>query len=101
MPRPPAISHDILNAALAGLEASKKTIEQHILQVQSLLGTAPKRRGRPPQQEQATGGGGDIPTPFKESRKKFSAATRKRMAQAQRKRYAALRPKASASTTRS
>ena len=89
MPRLPAVSHDILNAALAGLEAKKKTIEQHVLQVQSLLGTVPKRRGRPPKQKQATAGGGDIPTPFK--RRKMSAAARRKMAKLMKKRWAAAR----------
>src|SRR5258706_12861923 len=86
MPAP--LSNEILAAALAGLEAQKKTIEEHIAQVQSLLGTAPKRRGRPPKQPQQFGGGGDIPTPFKK-RRGMSAATRKRMAEAMKKRWAA------------
>src|SRR5260370_12246913 len=90
MPLPPAISKDILTAALAGLEAQKKTIDQHILQVRTLLGTAPKRRGRPPKKAQTFGGGGDVPTPFKKSRG-MSAATRKRMAEAMRKRWAVAR----------
>jgi hypothetical protein len=90
MPLPPALSKDILTAALAGLEAQKKTIEHHILQVQTLLGTAPKRRGRPPKRAQTFGGGGEVPTPFKK-RRGMSAATRKRMTEVMKRRWAAAR----------
>ena|SRR5258708_23150750 len=89
MARPPAVSHDILNAALAGLEAQRSKLEEQIAQVRTFLGTQPKRRGRPPKQKQATGGGGDIPTPFK--RGKMSAAARKKMAALMKKRWAAAR----------
>jgi hypothetical protein len=37
-----------VNAALAGLEAEKKKLDAQIAQMQALLGTAPKRGGRPP-----------------------------------------------------
>ena len=48
MPTQPGLSQDIVNAALAGLEAEKKKLDAQIAQVQALLRTAPKRRGRPP-----------------------------------------------------
>jgi hypothetical protein len=35
----PALSHDILNAALAGLEAKRSSLEEYIAQVRTLLGT--------------------------------------------------------------
>jgi hypothetical protein len=89
MARPPAVSHDLLNAALAGLEAQRSKLEEQIAQVRTFLGTQPKRRGRPPKQKQARGGGGDIPTPFK--RRKMSAAARKKMAALMKKRWAAAR----------
>src|SRR2546427_1697001 len=87
MPSQPAVSHDLLNAALHGLESQKITIEAHIAQVQSLLGIGAKRRGRPPKNAQAT----DVAEPKK---RHFSAATRRKMAAAQRRRYAALRGEA-------
>ena len=89
MPRPPAVSHEILSVALAALEAQKKTLEQHILQVQSLLGTVPKRRGRPPKVASATASAAATPAPKK--RRKMSAAARKRIGDATRKRWAAIK----------
>ena len=91
-----AVSHEVLEAALHGLESQKITIEAHIAQVRSLLGNGAKRLGRPPKTAQAT----DATEPKK---RHFSAATREKMAAAQRKRYAALRgeteaAKASAAT---
>jgi hypothetical protein len=80
----PAVSHELLAAALQGLESQKVTIEAHIAQVRSLLGNGAKRRGRPPKNAQAT----EAPEP---KRRHFSAATRRKMAAAQKRRYAALR----------
>src|SRR5258708_39929222 len=87
MARSAAISHEILHAALAGLEATKKTLEQHILQVQSLLGTAPKKRGRPPKSASAPAPVSAKPAPKK--RGKMSPAARKKMAALMKKRWAA------------
>jgi hypothetical protein len=84
MPSQTAVSHELLTAALHGLESQKITIEAHIAQVRSLLGNGAKRRGRPPKNAQAT----EAPEPKK---RHFSAATRRKMAAAQRRRYAALR----------
>jgi len=89
------LSSDVLNAALAGLEAQKQTIERHIEQVRSMLGIradGQKRRGRPPKSavtvpslvaEPAA------PSPPGRNRRRFSAEARARMAEAQRRRYAA------------
>jgi len=68
------LSSDILNAALAGLEAQKQRIEREIEQVRSMLGA-----------------GAEVAAPSSPARKRrqMSAATRARMSEAQRKRYAA------------
>src|ERR1700681_2689232 len=90
----PALSHDLLTAALAGLELQKKTIEEHILQVQSLLGTAPKKRGRPPKNAapaRAPESAAATVQPPPRKRRKMGAAARKRMAEAMKKRWAAAR----------
>lgn len=70
----------LLSAALEGLEAQKKRIEEQINQVQAMLG---RRRGRPPANNQPvrkTGG-----------RRPLSPAARKRIAAAQKRRWAEYR----------
>lgn len=89
MPRRPALSHDVLHAALHGLELRKTTLDAQIARVQSMLGIGPKRLGRPPQQELVADGAGDTSTPV--NRRRFTAAARKRMAEAQRRRWAAIK----------
>ena len=84
MPRYPAVSREILNAALEGLERQKTRIEEQITHVRSLLGI--RKRGRPPKNPAAQ----ESPeSPRK--RRKMSAAARKRIGDATRKRWAALR----------
>src|SRR6266571_334567 len=86
------LSPDVLNAALAGLEAQKQTIERHIEQVRSMLGIradGSKRRGRPPKSATAVPAESGAPTRPARKRRRFSAETRARMSAAQRKRYAA------------
>lgn len=89
------LSPDVLNAALAGLEAQKQTIEHHIEQVRAMLGIrtdGSKRRGRPPKSAAtmpSVGTESGAPAQPAHKRRRFSAATRARMAEAQRKRYAA------------
>ena len=86
------LSPDVLNAALAGLEAQKQTIEGHIEQVRSMLGIRAdglKRRGRPPKSAATVGTESAVPSSPGRKRQRFSAETRARMAEAQRKRYAA------------
>jgi len=89
------LSPEVLSAALAGLEAQIHKIDEHIEKVRSLLGTAPKRRGRPPKSDSAVTGASAEAAPKK---RRFSAATRARMRAAQQKRWAALKgePKAPA-----
>jgi hypothetical protein len=76
----------LLQAALEGLEAQKQRIEEHIRQVQAMLG---RRRGRPPASAKVA--------PAKPAaRRKLSAAARKRIAAAQKRRWAEFRKKAAA-----
>jgi len=90
MPIQPAVSRDILTAALAGLEAQSKTIDENIAAVRMMLGTAPKRRGRPPKQAQPSSPepSSTVASPPRK-RGKMSAAARMRMAEAMKKRWAA------------
>ncbi len=75
---------DLLAAALEGLEAQKRRIEEQISQVQAMLG---RRRGRKPAAEPAE----------KPARKRqLSPAARKRIAAAQKRRWAEFRKKAAA-----
>jgi len=90
MPNTSALSHEILHAALAGLEARSAKLDDQIAQVHSLLGTQPKRLGRPPKNAATSEGDGVLTTPFSK-RRTFSAATRKKMAAAQKARWARLK----------
>jgi hypothetical protein len=78
------ISHEMLAAALEGLELQKTRIEEQIANVRSMLGI--KKRGRPPK----TAVSQEAPKPARK-RRKMSAAARKRIGDATRKRWAALR----------
>src|SRR5690349_18764763 len=84
------LSNDVLKAALAGTEAQKQTIEQHIQQVRSMLGITPARRGRPPKSAVPSTGASIATAPAQKGRKRRSAV-RARMAAAQRKRWAKLK----------
>jgi hypothetical protein len=92
MPKQSAVSHDILTAALAGLEAQKSSIDENIAAVRAMLGTAPTRRGRPPKQVESTS---QVPARAEASaprkRGKMSAAARKKIAEAMKKRWAVAR----------
>ena len=83
MPRPRSVSHDILHAALAGLEAQKQKIEQHIAEVRAIahgVSVGIKTFANPPKE-----------SGLKRLKRKMSAASRKRIAAAQKKRWAAFR----------
>ena len=84
------LSADVLNAALAGLEAQQRKVEEQIQQVRSMLGIGGKRRGRPPKSVSAESGSPE-PTPPTRKKRRFSAATRARMRAAQQKRWAAIK----------
>ena len=85
MPRHKTVENsELLKAALEGLEAQKKRVEDQISQVQAMLG---RRRGRPPASAKVA--------PEKPAgRRKLSAAARKRIAAAQKRRWAEFRKKA-------
>lgn len=82
------LSHDVLNAALEGLEAQKQKIDEQIQQVRSLLGAGGARRGRPPKSEARAAA-----TPGKKTarKRKLSAAGKKRIIEATKKRWEAYR----------
>src|ERR1039457_340679 len=82
------LSSDVLNAALAGLEAQKQTIEQHIQQVRSMLRLGTGRRGRPPKSAASPAEMAPATSPARKKRRR-SPEVRARMAEAQRKRWAA------------
>jgi hypothetical protein len=75
----------LLNAALEGLQAQKKRIDEQIKQVQTMLG---RRRGRP--------AGSTASAAAKPAKRQLSAAARKRIAAAQKRRWAAFRKQSSA-----
>jgi hypothetical protein len=75
----------LLEAAILGYKAELNRITSAIADIQKQLGTRNRRA-------KVAGGGGDIPTAFKQQRKKrhkISAEGRARIAEAQRKRWAA------------
>jgi hypothetical protein len=87
MPRHKTVQNsELLKAALEGLEAQKKRIEEHIAQVQAMLG---HRRGRPP----ASAAAPAAAAPKAAHKRKLSAAARKRIAAAQKRRWAEYRKK--------
>ena len=82
-------NHEILEAALQGLEAQRQKLDEQIAQVRSMMG---RRAGRPPKNPHLqngiaaagrAGGGG--------KRRNLSAEARKRIAAAQKKRWADFR----------
>lgn len=81
------LTNDVLNAALAGLEAQRQKIDDQIQQVRSMLGVGVRRRGRPPKNAALDGAGAQTAPPARK-RRRFSAETRARMRAAQQKRWA-------------
>ncbi len=79
------LSPDVLQAALAGLEAQRSRVDSQIAQVRWLLDSP--RRGRPT----AAAAQPDSADSQPKKRRKMSAAARKRIAAAQKKRWAAFR----------
>src|ERR1700676_4709256 len=90
MPTSHGISNEILNAALAGLEQQRNHVTEQIAQVRAMLGTAPKRSGRPPKNA-VTASTVVSPQRATRKRRRMSAAARKKIADATRKRWAAAR----------
>lgn len=86
-----APNHEILEAALQGLEAQKNKLDDQIAQVRSMLG---RRAGRPAKvADMSSEAEAPAPAPVKGARKKrvLSSEARKRIAVAQKKRWAAFR----------
>ena len=83
MPRQPAISPDILQAALEGLELRRSRVDEQIAQLRARLGK--RGPGRPPKAEKKV-----ATAPEKPAKKKrtISAAARRKMAAAAKKRWA-------------
>jgi len=70
------LTNTIIEAAIAGFEAQKKSIDAQIAELRAMLTGAPEAT------EEA---------PAKGTRRKFSSAVRKRMGEAQRARWAKIR----------
>jgi hypothetical protein len=77
--------HEILEAALQGLEAKKQRLEEQIGQVRSMLG---RRAGRPPKSAASFG---SAPMAGGGQKRVLSPEARQRIAAAQKKRWAAYR----------
>ena len=88
MPRQPALSPEILQAALEGLEAQRSRIDEQVAQVRARLGK--RGPGRP--RKVAKKAARKPRTPAKKKHT-ISAAGRKRIAAAQRERWAKLKKK--------
>ena len=84
MPQPTAVSSELLQSALMGLEMQRQRIEEQIAQVRALLGK--RGPGRPPSTNSQMDAAPTAAAPRKRS--KFSAEARARMAEAQRRRWA-------------
>ena len=84
------LDKSVLTAALEGLEAQKRRLEENIMQVRLLLGMGSGRRGRPPKALAALGTPA-VAARGGRKRRKFSAETRAKMAAAQKKRWAAVK----------
>src|ERR1700756_3744492 len=84
MPQSTAVSSELLQSALMGLEMQRQRIEEQIAQVRALLGK--RGPGRPPSSASQQGEAATAAAPRKRS--KFSAEARARMAEAQRRRWA-------------
>ena len=79
----PKVGQEILDAALAGLEAQKTILDRHIEEVRSLLGQ--RGPGRPKKTASASA---EAPIAKKRT---LSAKARKKIVAAQKKRWAAFR----------
>jgi hypothetical protein len=81
-----APSHEILEAALLGLESQRHKLDEQIAQVRSLLGRKAGRPAKVAVSIAVTGAAGGTST-----RRVLSPEARKRIAAAQKKRWAAFR----------
>jgi hypothetical protein len=83
-----APNHEILEAALQGLEAQKSKLDEQIAQVRSLLGG---RAGRPAKAASSSEDHSAAPAKGHRKKRVLSSEARKRIAIAQKKRWAAFR----------
>ena len=81
-------NHEILEAALQGLEAQRQKLDEQIAQVRSMMG---RRPGRPSKNAHPQQGGAVDGRAGQGKRRNLSAAARKRIAAAQKKRWADFR----------
>jgi len=86
MAKPPTLPPLVLEAAIAGLEAQRQQIDEHLAQLRAMLGR--RGPGRPPRAGVATA---EAPAPKRRRKRHMSAEGRARIAEATRKRWAALR----------
>ena len=88
------LNRDVLTAALEGLEAQKRRLEEQLQQVRSALGMEGGRRGRPPRSAfQAADGQAPFAGRPARKRRRLSAEARARISAAQKKRWAAAKRK--------
>jgi hypothetical protein len=78
--------HEILEAALQGLEAQKHKLEDQIAQVRSMLGGRATKQAKAPAWANGSASGGGSP-----KKRVLSPEARQRIAAAQKKRWAAYR----------
>ena len=81
-------NHEILEAALQGLEAQRQKLDEQIAQVRSMMG---RRAGRPSKSAHSRNGGVETGRARQGKRRSLSAEARKRIAAAQKKRWADFR----------
>ena len=88
------LDHDVLTAALEGLEAQKQKIEEQVQHVRSLLGVGGARRGRPPKSASwSHAGAASAAGRGRRKRRQLSAEARAKISAAQKKRWAAAKRK--------
>jgi hypothetical protein len=80
MPRPQKLNPTVLEAALAGLQAQRGRVVEHIAEVKRLLDHGGRQAVATP-----------VASTARPKRPRLSAAARKRIAEAQRKRWEAIR----------
>ena len=87
------LNREVLTAALEGLEAQRRRIEEQLEQVRSALGMGGVRRGRPPKSASSNDGEGPAVGRASRKRRHLSAEARARISAAQKKRWAAAKRK--------
>jgi len=91
MPRPRPVSTEILEAALAGLEAQKQRIDDHIAQIHRMIPARAIGRGIRNVARRAAPVVGHALAAEPQKKRVLSPEARQRIAAAQKKRWAAVR----------